>query len=77
MDPTANLAMQRALADLILKTADRRTSPRGVEFEQQCIELAEHVQALDDWLSERRLERRLPADAVALALRPRREREGS
>lgn len=52
MDPTANLATQRALASVIVTTAERRTSPRGVEFEQQCIELAEHVEALDDWISK-------------------------
>lgn len=46
MDPTANLAMQRALAGQILKTTAR------VEFEQQAVELAEHVQALDEWISK-------------------------
>lgn len=42
MDPTANLAMQRSLAKLII--ADDANYAHAAE-------LAEHVEALDEWIS--------------------------
>lgn len=49
MDPNANLREQRELAQRITTLADRRSAPRGVDFENDAARLAELVQALDDW----------------------------
>lgn len=49
MDPIANLRDQRELARSIQHLADRRSAPRGVDWENDAVRLAELVLALDEW----------------------------
>lgn len=46
MDPNANLARMRELADRLVRNGDKRTAIARHDG----LELAEHVQAMDEWL---------------------------
>ncbi len=51
MDPNANLKRQRELAKLLL--SDREFTKNSAEEDDNAArELAEHVQALDEWLAK-------------------------
>lgn len=49
MDPVANLREQLELSRKIIDLGDRRSAPRGVAWEDDCLRLAELVVALDEW----------------------------